>query len=61
MHPLIERLSRRIQHLTGLSADTAKDHAEMLQVSNYGIGGHYNPHHDYIFVDKTPEEVSVSL
>ena len=30
-----------------------------MQVANYGVGGHYNPHHDYLLVDKTSEEVYV--
>ena len=58
--PLVEKLDRRIQELTGLSTDQLRDHSEMLQVANYGIGGHYNPHHDYLLVDKTEEEVGVA-
>ena len=33
--------------LTGLDMDTAED----LQVVNYGIGGHYEPHFDYARVN----------
>jgi len=44
--PIINRISQRIQTITGLSLDSA--HAEPLQVANYGIGGHYEPHHDYV-------------
>lgn len=44
--PIINRISQRIQTFTGLSLDPA--HAEPLQVANYGIGGHYEPHHDYV-------------
>ncbi|XP_064482595.1 prolyl 4-hydroxylase subunit alpha-1-like [Ornithodoros turicata] len=38
------RISRRISAVTGLSIK----HAEPLQTVNYGLGGHYFPHHDYI-------------
>lgn len=55
--PLIASLSARAARLTGLSTSVTNDDAEMLQVANYGIGGHYNPHHDYLLVDKTEEEV----
>lgn len=34
--------------ITGLDMDTAED----LQVVNYGIGGHYEPHFDYARVYK---------
>jgi len=42
-HPAVARLSRRIQDMTGLSTSTAEE----LQVVNYGIGGHYEPHFDF--------------
>uniref|UniRef100_A0A6A7FYS9 procollagen-proline 4-dioxygenase n=2 Tax=Hirondellea gigas TaxID=1518452 RepID=A0A6A7FYS9_9CRUS len=58
LDPLMDRISRRIEQLTGLSMDQTREHSEMLQVANYGIGGHYNPHHDYLLVDKTPEELA---
>lgn len=57
LNPLVARLGHRISLLTGLSTDVAAEHAELLQVSNYGIGGHYNPHHDYLLVDKTEKEL----
>ena len=28
------------------------------QVANYINGGHYNPHHDYVFKEKDPNHVS---
>uniref|UniRef100_A0A2M4DKV4 Putative prolyl 4-hydroxylase subunit alpha-2 n=1 Tax=Anopheles darlingi TaxID=43151 RepID=A0A2M4DKV4_ANODA len=48
MHPHVRSLSRRTEHMTGLTMWAA----EQLQVGNYGIGGHYLPHFDY----GTPEE-----
>ncbi|XP_076037041.1 prolyl 4-hydroxylase subunit alpha-1-like [Oratosquilla oratoria] len=57
-HPIIGRIGHRVSLLTGLSTDVTRDDAELLQVSNYGIGGHYNPHHDYLHYGKTPEELN---
>ncbi len=37
------QVTRRVGDITGLDMDTAED----LQVVNYGIGGHYEPHFDY--------------
>ena len=54
---LVAKLGARVARLTGLATSVINDEAEMLQVANYGIGGHYNPHHDYLLVDKTEEEV----
>lgn len=39
----ISRINRRIEAITNLDLSTA----ELLQVCNYGIGGHYDPHFDY--------------
>ena len=39
----IERIYQRVGDLTGLSMETS----EPLQVSNYGMGGHYEPHFDF--------------
>ncbi|XP_061106308.1 prolyl 4-hydroxylase subunit alpha-2 isoform X5 [Conger conger] len=41
--PVIDRVNRRIQDITGLTVDTA----ELLQVANYGVGGQYEPHFDF--------------
>jgi len=47
---IVAKLSRRVSDLTGLSIETA----ELLQIANYGIGGHYLPHPDY----STPDAAS---
>ena len=39
----LSRINRRMEAITNLDLSTA----ELLQVCNYGIGGHYNPHYDY--------------
>ncbi|KAM9450932.1 prolyl 4-hydroxylase subunit alpha-2 isoform 1-T1 [Clarias gariepinus] len=41
--PVIARVNRRIEDITGLTVETA----ELLQVANYGIGGQYEPHFDF--------------
>ncbi|XP_012513092.1 PREDICTED: prolyl 4-hydroxylase subunit alpha-2 isoform X4 [Propithecus coquereli] len=41
--PVVARVNRRMQHITGLSVKTA----ELLQVANYGMGGQYEPHFDF--------------
>lgn len=43
------QIDRRIGDITGLDMATAED----LQVCNYGIGGHYEPHYDYARVYET--------
>ncbi|XP_077287103.1 prolyl 4-hydroxylase subunit alpha-1-like isoform X2 [Arctopsyche grandis] len=42
-HEVIAKISRRVSDMTGLSMETAEE----LQVVNYGIGGHYEPHFDF--------------
>ncbi|KAG8197753.1 hypothetical protein JTE90_006799 [Oedothorax gibbosus] len=42
-HPVVKKISKRVQDLTGLTVSTAEE----LQVVNYGIGGHYEPHFDF--------------
>ncbi|XP_064638525.1 prolyl 4-hydroxylase subunit alpha-1-like isoform X2 [Lineus longissimus] len=42
-HKVVRRISERIEALTGLDMSTAEE----LQVANYGIGGHYEPHFDF--------------
>ncbi|XP_055906471.1 prolyl 4-hydroxylase subunit alpha-1-like [Eupeodes corollae] len=41
--PETETLSRRLGDITGLDMDANEE----LQVANYGIGGHYEPHFDF--------------
>jgi prolyl 4-hydroxylase len=41
-HPVIARINKRIDMMTNLNMETAEE----LQVANYGIGGHYDPHYD---------------
>ncbi|XP_039275487.1 prolyl 4-hydroxylase subunit alpha-2 [Nilaparvata lugens] len=43
-HPSIERLSKRVEYMTSLDMS----YAESLHVTNYGIGGYYEAHHDYL-------------
>ncbi|XP_076073309.1 prolyl 4-hydroxylase subunit alpha-2-like isoform X2 [Mytilus galloprovincialis] len=40
---VVQRVNRRISAVTKLEMDTAED----LQIANYGIGGHYEPHFDF--------------
>jgi len=42
-HPAIARISKRVDHMTNLEITTAED----LQIANYGLGGHYDPHYDF--------------
>eukprot|EP00041_Stephanoeca_diplocostata_P032351 m.1035125 g.1035125 ORF g.1035125 m.1035125 type:complete len:583 (-) comp24136_c1_seq27:1977-3725(-) len=46
---VFDAVNRRIEHWTGLSMATAEE----LQVCNYGVSGHYEPHYDYGRVDHT--------
>lgn len=46
--PMLVTLDHRIAALTGL--DVQSPYAEYLQVVNYGIGGHYEPHFDHATV-----------
>ncbi|XP_057374183.1 prolyl 4-hydroxylase subunit alpha-1-like isoform X2 [Daphnia carinata] len=57
LHPLLNRLTRRISLITGLKTNPIHDEAELLQVANYGIGGHYAPHHDYLMKGKADFEL----
>ncbi|XP_075706037.1 prolyl 4-hydroxylase subunit alpha-3 [Rhinoderma darwinii] len=50
--PVIRKLDTRIAAATGLHARAP--YAEYLQVVNYGIGGHYEPHFDHATSMKSP-------
>ncbi|XP_043929332.1 prolyl 4-hydroxylase subunit alpha-3 isoform X2 [Protopterus annectens] len=50
--PLIHKLDQRIAALTGLNVKPP--YAEYLQVVNYGIGGHYEPHFDHATSAESP-------
>ncbi|KAK9402646.1 prolyl 4-hydroxylase subunit alpha-3 [Crotalus adamanteus] len=50
--PVIGALGRRAAALTGLN--TQHPYAEYLQVVNYGLGGHYEPHFDHATSRKSP-------
>ncbi|KAK2827453.1 hypothetical protein Q7C36_018379 [Tachysurus vachellii] len=49
-NPVVARVNQRIADITGLDVDTAED----LQVANYGIGGHYEPHYDSMVANGVP-------
>ena len=39
----VDNIYQRVHDITGLNMETSEE----LQVSNYGIGGHYEPHFDF--------------
>lgn len=55
-HELVARINKRVSEITGLSTIMRLSHSELMQVANYGMGGHYSPHYDYLIVDRPPEE-----
>lgn len=48
-HEYIRNIGLRVEDMTGLTVKTAED----LQVVNYGIGGHYEPHFDFARREET--------
>ncbi|RXN03909.1 prolyl 4-hydroxylase subunit alpha-3 isoform X1 [Labeo rohita] len=49
---VVGKVDRRITMVTGLNVQLP--YAEYLQVVNYGIGGHYEPHFDHATSDSSP-------
>ncbi|XP_054081774.1 prolyl 4-hydroxylase subunit alpha-1 [Zeugodacus cucurbitae] len=47
-HKIIENIVQRTEDMTGLDMSVAEE----LQVVNYGIGGHYEPHFDFARKDE---------
>ncbi|XP_055907288.1 prolyl 4-hydroxylase subunit alpha-1-like [Eupeodes corollae] len=50
---ITSRISRRLEDMTGFGMETS----EHLQAMNYGIGGHYDTHHDFFNVSRTSSVV----
>ena len=48
-HENVGHVYTRTHQLTGLNMETSEE----LQVSNYGIGGHYEPHFDFARREET--------
>lgn len=45
---VVANVAKRVEAMTGLTTETAEE----LQVVNYGVGGHYDPHYDFARVRK---------
>lgn len=48
-HQYIRNIAQRVEDMTGLTTATSEE----LQVVNYGIGGHYEPHFDFARREET--------
>ncbi|XP_040902432.1 prolyl 4-hydroxylase subunit alpha-3 [Toxotes jaculatrix] len=51
-HSIVGKLDQRISMVTGLNVN--HPYGEYLQVVNYGIGGHYEPHFDHATSPSSP-------
>lgn len=45
-HKYLDRMRQHVTDITGLDYSNSED----LQIVNYGMGGHYNPHFDFFMV-----------
>lgn len=45
--PALEKMTRRVEHITNLYASSKLDQSDNFMCGNYGIGGHYGVHPDY--------------
>lgn len=43
----LEKMTRRVEHITGLRASSFKEESDAFMCGNYGIGGHYGTHPDF--------------
>ena len=46
-YPALEKMTRRVQHITGLLSSSKLRESDNFMCGNYGIGGHYGVHPDY--------------
>ncbi|XP_040071202.1 prolyl 4-hydroxylase subunit alpha-1-like [Ixodes scapularis] len=46
---IASRLNRYLRALLGMGTSDSNFEAEPYQLANYGTGGHYLPHHDYLY------------
>ena len=46
-YPALDKMTRRVQHITGLLSSSKKQESDNFMCGNYGIGGHYGVHPDY--------------
>lgn len=46
LHPALATIKRRVEHMTLLTTEVS----DLLQIANYGLAGHYNPHFDFFKV-----------
>ena len=43
----LQKFTRRVEAITGLKANSAKEESDNFMCGNYGIGGHYGTHPDF--------------
>jgi len=68
-HPLVDKISQRINWITGLQTsmkydahgEGKKEEYEYLQLGSYGIGGYYDVHQDPMYVYKDPTYIARSV